>query len=155
MGVGSLGASIHPQWFHPRGFAIRLDRVTPLSRSFVLRADRALLDIERRVLTKERGWHAEWRIEYPDEGRTHGIVWMTDRDLRQAFGLLDEPDVESGDPHAGSNGRPGDTFERPGRFCRQGPYLSIPCRGTGADGDPNFSVYVTGEIRGAVRQLLE
>ncbi len=52
-------------------------------------------------------------------------------------------------------GRYGGNSAVQSKFIRWGNFLNIPCPGTGHDGDPNVSIYVTDEIREAVRKLLE
>lgn len=97
------------------------------------------------------GWrvHHAGGLEMPHTG---GKIECSAGELRCIFGLDDNINDESG---LWFIGRYGGTVAVQGKFLRWGPYLNIPGPGTGRNGDPNISVYVSNEIKQAVQSMLE
>ena len=92
-----------------------------------------------------------WNVTHVD-GYTSGSVNMNRDDVARAFGIV------NGMGDGGGALRAPDGKEihaaAQGLYFRRSRYLNIPHPGTGRQGDPNISVYVTDEIRKAVFELI-
>lgn len=95
------------------------------------------------VITKSSsGYIVEWGIGHttktPIKEIMHARSWFGDDDLAEAFGLNREYVFS--------------IFI--GKFVRRGNFLNVSCPGSGDDGDPNISIYLTSEIKRAISRLL-
>lgn len=99
-------------------------------------------------------WHVAWHIFHGRADSENDFVvgqfFMTSQELRAAFGLF----AESFENDRFVLDRFGGDIACEGKFIRQEPYLNIPCPGTGLEGDPNISVFVSDGIKEAVARLL-
>ena len=152
-----------PKWFHPHGMKMDLGG-TPIYHTLggddVLIGSRrggrpsptvAQLQI-RHSVTRGRLYKVSWRIMFTRGENAWGDLLLSGDELRQAFGILS------------SNSPIGDITEMkerydaessiPGHFIRKGKFLNIPMPGTGMDGDPNISIFITEEMQEAIRNLL-
>lgn len=141
-----------PQWWHPRGREMTVAVLQPLDARKLRLAGSAQhwtwLEIGPGHLAGTR--RVSWRVRHTTEDHAAGVVEVLESDLRRAFGL---------DGSWNSDADPLIFIYRadlaaPGKYIRLGPYLNIPCPGTGRNGDPNISILVTPEIQEAVRLFL-
>jgi len=141
-----------PPWFHKKGLEMRL-----FSRSksqVVISGSEARTTITKADTLHERtvGWFIDWEMvqQYPYGIGVSGRRHFSDEELAAAFGLSD------------SEGKSGQSLRHKyllqsveeGKYGRTGNYLNIPSPGTGCNGDPNISVYITEEIRKAIAAIL-
>lgn len=97
----------------------------------------------------------EWKVKYSYTTSAKGRIEVDDQMLSVMFGLTDhlESDLRKTmsqwllDLYGG-------TVAYQGHFIRYNDFLSIPCPGTGHDGDPNVSIEIDDRIREGVKQLL-
>lgn len=135
-----------PSWWHSHGDKMSVRSFAPKIH-LVIAGSAATLTIKRAPPEVGDGmWHVSWRVvQFAPEPFTEE-VWgrriFTGEELLLAFG------------RPNSDGPSSLHEERQGKFIRLGNFLNIPCPGTGHDGDPNVSVYLTDEIRAAVSGLL-
>ena len=138
-----------PDWSHIKGSDMQL-------RFIELRTGFAQIDNSREarllINKKDNGWTVRWRVDQIG-GHSSGEVFMSDKELSQAFGLEDIGDPPPSLNHAMISKYNG-TVAQAGRFLRRDKYLNIPCPGTGNDGDPNISIDLNEAITGAVQELL-
>lgn len=112
----------------------------------------AILRIAR--VAKRPKYVIDWRVAHDggiDCPHTGGRIETNPVELARMFRLSDE---RGDDTDEWLTQRYGGTVGVQGKFLRSGRYLNIPCPGTGHDGDPNISVFVTDEIRDAVGAML-
>jgi hypothetical protein len=81
-------------------------------------------------------------------GQIEGNIKMSRAEVRVAFGLAAQTEDRTFAKKFNADAA------SPGRFIRRGSYLNLPMPGTGVDGDPNISVYISPEIRLAIQALL-
>lgn len=117
-----------------------------------------MLVISRTKNNNIYNWRVEWKkrkwVNQKDDSRdihgprveneVFGTVFLTDGDLRDAFALGKNSETTSDIMYA-----------TPCVFARVKRFLNIPCTGTGMDGDPNMSLYISGNVQRAVRQLMK
>ncbi|MBL7022215.1 hypothetical protein ISR92_02785 [Patescibacteria group bacterium] len=96
-------------------------------------------------------WFVRWKINQFVVMEVTGQRLFSDQDLKAAFGLSDV----SGEHGEWIISRFGADVAEQTKYIRWKEYLNIPCPGTGGDGDPNVSVYLSEEIKWAVKNLLE
>src|SRR5688572_19643216 len=137
-----------PQWWNTHGFKMALVPDPHRADQLVLKTNVASL-----VITHLNGdkWLLEWNI-VSDVGQTGGCVTCTTATLRAAFRLGSVVTNEELDLFKKLK-KLRLTRATSGIFIRKGPFLSIPSQGTGMDGDPNLSVFVSDEIRDAMALL--
>lgn len=136
-----------PPWFHHHGDKMTVEKLDVGIKLLVITASAAGIKITRWGKSYSDGWIVEWWIRH-GVGKVKGQTWMAAADLRSAFGLE-------------NNSRFSDWLlarfdgdcAGQGEYIRYGNYLNIPCPGTGSDGDPNVSVFLTKEIKEAVQKL--
>ncbi len=140
----------NPIWFHHHG--IKFSVSASENDELVLDASAAHVHIKRYKRDDYRGWSVSWQVRYSRSERTEGTVVINDAAFASAFDLVAPKD----------NMRDGWLIERyggdaayQGCFIRWGRFLNIPCPGTGHDGDPNVSIYISDDILIAVRALLQ
>jgi hypothetical protein len=140
-----------PAWWHPHGFKMGLQEINPR-----VNANHAFLRIGTGVAQVEvaaddggrtMSFSVHWTLIH-SRGRVSGTVYMLGDILTAAFGLTDvtSPDSESFVAKYKA------TAGAHGIFLRRGNYLSLPCPGTGSDGDPNVSLYLSPEIKAAIEK---
>lgn len=95
-------------------------------------------------------WVISWRISEGGTEFSSGARIFSGTELAAAFDLNDW----TGDYRSFLFDKHGAHAAMQGKFIRIGKYLNIPGPGTGHDGDPNISIFVSPAIQGAVRELL-
>ena len=136
-----------PRWFHPSGKNMRLGGYhicDLILREYILIGDRHNRQIQ--LWPIRQGFKLIWLINETRSPRHfRGEIVLDNDQLQLAFGLC----------RTVSNGYNGHWDRKvQGLFIGRGPYLNFPGPGTGEDGDPNISVFVTEEIQDAVRKLV-
>lgn len=140
-----------PKWFHHHGFKLSLGGEPIIQATFgnevVVNSNVAHLQIGPSMT---RGiYQVLWCIAFSSNESVQGKICLTRNELKGAFLLLDSGEksvfAELFDADAGVQGH----------YIRKGKWLNIPAPGNGFDGDPNISVFVSDEIKEAVRKLIE
>ncbi len=153
-----------PEWFNPHGFKMEIGG-TPIyqviannllligSKQHQRDSSPTIAQLEIRAATPQGGFKVAWRITFTVGGEcVQGDVHFSRDELRQAFGLL-QPNSLVGEV-ALLNKRFNADRMVPGHFIRKGKFLNVPMPGTGIDGDPNISIFITNEMQAAVRELI-
>lgn len=130
--TNKVAATISPMWFIDGGRKLKHDPQEP-PQQFVLRSKFAEIIV---YPDKEAGWDIRYNVEHADGGTSSGRVFMSSKELRQAFGF-------EGGPDATVNGK----------FIRSGLYVNIPCQGTGFEGDPNISLMLDEPLKAALKKF--
>jgi hypothetical protein len=99
------------------------------------------------VFGSQKEWAVDWEITEPN-GKVVGSTIFSNTDLALAF------DIISGFNHEELAKRYDAESASQGRYIRWKRYLNIPCPGTGLDGDPNISIWLSEPIKNAVKELL-
>ena len=88
----------------------------------------------------DSGWFLKYHSRLSESSSISGTMILSGDELRQAFAVskADSLSYEA---------------EVPGFFVRKDNFLNIPARGTGKNTDPNVSVFLTPELKDAVRAL--
>jgi hypothetical protein len=137
-----------PDWFHHHGLkmGIKGKPLCPgLQEEVVIGTNVAELKIRPGVILGE--YRLSWKI-ITDSGSVEGEIALTKGSLANAFALL----------YPGKILKEEVTHEEvrvQGTFVRRGRFLNIPMPGTGLDGDPNVSIFITKEIQQFVSELLK
>lgn len=141
----------HPIWWHHHGTKLRVKNLDLDKKKLVFGASAAELIIEPLPEDKIDNWIIRYAVHQFAGFGSRGEVFMTTAELRTAFGLANDPASPSSEWLVS---RYGADSARQRHFIRWKDFLNIPCPGTGNDGDPNISVYLSEEIKEAVRKLL-
>lgn len=143
-----------PKWWNSHGFKLR---VIEVGEDFVKigSPNPGVVDllIRKGKVPKEAEvvFFVDYSIRYAKYESVSASHIMQREVLMAAFGL------------AGSTGWPdeqymirdyGITTGNVGRFVRYKDYLNIPAIGTGYDGNPNLSIFLSEQIKEAVRKLI-
>jgi len=127
---------------------MQVDRIDKKARILIISSDVVRVEITRRP---HEGCYIAWEIWHNPHERVAGNVILMPHEMRAAFGLSDKPGKYGGELIRRYGA---DSAER-GKYIRRGSSLNIPCPGTGDDGDPNVSIFLSDEIRDAVRKFLK
>lgn len=153
----------HPNWWHARGLKMRfIPEESNLIDKVVIRGSAAELKItyagtiRRHIdlsIPEQHEWNIDWTVRQcnPTQEKTNGRVRFDKETILAAFGS----DLSTPEWSAWLIDRFGGTCAEQGKFIRYQNFLNIPCPGTGSDGDPNISIDLDDEIRGAVLSLLD
>ncbi|MDO8638947.1 MAG: hypothetical protein Q7R43_05200 [Candidatus Daviesbacteria bacterium] len=139
----------HPDWWHCHGMKMQTDKDS--SRDWVIIKNRvAKLEIFQAVSTQPI-WPLKWQIiQCSLQEEVMGKIRMDTHTLKSAF------DFENITPR-GSRWlieKYGGGAAEQGAFIRWGNFLNIPGPGTGHDGDPNISIFLTDVIRNSIFNLI-
>jgi len=131
-----------PDWWNENGFRMRIHTWSPGKRELYLATPFTEFAKLRITSLRDAGsyFRLTWSINQVVGENTSGEFDLSRDDLEEMFALGECEDRD--DP----------VHEH---YEREYGYLNIPKRGTGKDGDPNLSVFVSNEIRQAVSDLLE
>lgn len=133
-----------PSWFHQSGHSMQLGGFqirNPMGRDTVLLCSK---ESQLQILPIGQAFHVFWETR----GRCRhlqGELIMDSEQIQLAFGLCSS---------LSQNGNGKYDRKKMGLFIGEGPHLNIPCAGTGEDGDPNISIFLTEEIKNAVKRLV-
>lgn len=131
-----------PFWWNKNGQKMKVAEEVPGSLYLIIAGSKA------QVLVSQESplWYVVWDITHSLQEGVKGRVVLNTDELLMAFGLcrtghkialsLDWEAVVST------------------RFIRSGNYLNIPGPGTGHDGDPNVSIFLSEKIKDAVVNLV-
>ncbi|MFC1594812.1 hypothetical protein ACFL3E_00080 [Patescibacteria group bacterium] len=142
-----------PVWFHKKGLEMQLSHCSPEERLVIISSSTANLTIKNR--DKSGTWIIMYTIKHgPGFSREHYTRYhliFNDDELLRAFvkPSEEEPNLEIGDETILVC-----TAATAGKFARVDRHLNITCPGTGLNGDPNLSIFVTDEIHYAIIDLL-
>lgn len=146
----------YPHWFHPYGSLMRVKahhtRGYSISLADPHKRVEVLIKKASTINPVAEGWQIKWKIRHGTElfvEADHGTRHFSDFALEAAFGLVNY--TGAGEEHFAK--RYDADCAIPGMFIRKGNFLNIPGPGTGKDGDPNVSVYLTDEVKDAIRDL--
>lgn len=147
MNHGVMGS--RDSWYQDKGSKMEVYEIDLHKRTLQIRSNGALLGISH-VDYGEEEWLLGWfilhqvRCKHKEPDKSSGVRVITSTQLADAFGLGNhEPEDWTGIQVA-----------EQGIFIRHENYLNIPCAGTGRQWDPNISIYISDEIREAVRRIL-
>ncbi|MEK6897657.1 MAG: hypothetical protein AABW93_03950, partial [Nanoarchaeota archaeon] len=134
------GGIAGPIWWHHHGTKVIVKSRVSEDKTLILGSRNAAVVEISKCMGRE-GWHVSWGIKFGTEEKVQGTVWMSTKNLRCAFGLLDEEDYDDSRatylPWRNTNiERYGGTCFCQGQFIRYEDFLNIPGPGTGNDGDP-------------------
>ena len=136
-----------PKWWSGKGDKMEVGSLILSTSSLLIRnGEVAELRIEHSADSTH--WKVSWKILH-GTGEVTGWTRMSTGELEVAFRVTENVP-------AGMNDFPGHMSHASiqGGFIRFGNYLNIPHPATGSQGDPNISVFISDEIRGAVEKLL-
>jgi len=131
---------------------MKLVSFSQISSRLTIEGLKAQLQIMR-LATHESGWRVDWKIQHPpNEYQAHvvGRVLLNSKELSAAFDLSDGPNYFKRDLHGGYKAESG----KPGKYIRWKNYLNIPDPGTGFNGSPSISIYITKEMQSSVSKLI-
>jgi hypothetical protein len=136
-----------PRWWHRHGHEVKLKDFIPRYKEMIIEGPSTWVRISQRRDPKHL-WKVEWQIHHSPLTWAGGYTHFSIHALRFAFGVIetidtDNPFYDSHSAHAGQIGE----------FIRIGSFLNIPGPGTGYDGDPNVSIWITEHMRQAARTL--
>ena len=139
-----------PRWWVNHGHKMEVAEGGPKENELVLING----EVARLVITRSKSgpqrYELAWNVHHAC-GHTEGHVRLDSGDLLLAFGLIDgKRPGHSVFPHAPET----PDADAEGAYFRRGNYLNIPHPGTGLQGDPNISVFLTSEIKRAVKELI-
>lgn len=137
-----------PLWYIGKGMKFS-GKYSPKEKSLVLEASAATATISR--AENNRGYLVDYVIRHSKEASSSGIVWMSDKDIRSAFGFSDDYDEIFGQELID---RFGGDAARQGCYIRYKKFLNIPCPGTGHNGDPNVSIFLSDDLKREVEFFL-
>lgn len=136
-----------PKWWNEHG--MKMQAMPQDGNNLTIKNNVAKLMISR---LEPMFYQVLWQIifgntEYGPE-IINGQIFMTSHGLAAAFGLAHVgcPSWLFKDYGADAGGQ--------GQFVRRGQFLNIPGPGTGNDGDPNISIFISDDIKQAIDTLL-
>jgi hypothetical protein len=135
-----------PDWWHKHGYRMKVGiSDCSIGRITVLNSAASLNVVKRGQI-----YCVNWKIFYSESEETEGKVNMSVEELMAAFCARDVIFSNS----KWLVDRYGATAACQGSFIRFGPYLNIPCPGTGCDGDPNISILIDCSIKKSIRDFV-
>ena len=140
-----------PIWHHHHSSKLSPGEIlrSLLNKSVKIEASAATLIIASRW--PNIGWTIEYKIEFSSNSFVMGKIILTGPQLEVAFGISNSYDNQVGqwllDLYGGE-------VACQGKFIRHQSFLNIPGPGTGHDGDPNISIFLSEEIKSTIRKLL-
>ncbi len=145
-----------PSWFNSHGMKMETQKPGPFNggQCDLIIGNGVVAFVRISRVDKRPKYLVDWRVIHSgglDTPYTGGRIEIDRTELVQMFRISDE---HTEDTDQWLIERYGGTVATQGKFLRSGKYLNIPCPGTGHDGDPNISVFVTDEIRNAVTFML-
>ncbi|MFA5134799.1 MAG: hypothetical protein WC505_03310 [Patescibacteria group bacterium] len=155
---GSKNGAHELSWFNERGRNMIPNlNLQSCTMSFHSPNNFSMLIISRVQSHGDYHWRIEWKMrkwqnDYPENNQSGssmqseviGTVYLTDDDFKDAFALKKNFGAASNVYVA-----------CPCVYVRYRRYLNIPCIGTGMDGDPNISLYISVKVQRAIRQLYQ
>ena len=138
----------HPVWWHMRGYKIRLTAANFHIKFVEFSASATKLTIAKHP-TDNHSWIIAWHITHSPYAFADGQIGLSTAQLRSAFGIGSRPSYD--DEEFRQLFLYDDAY--PGHFIRYADYLNFPCPGTGHDGDPNISIYITGDMKDVIDDL--
>ncbi len=147
-----LGVVGQPEWHHHHSG--KMSVVEERNNFLAISGSAAFVEImlSPHITSELFKWTVRWKVvQIAEIEEVSGQRFFSDGDLKSAFGIS-EASGEHGDWIISRFGA--DVAEQ-SKYIRWKEYLNIPGPGTGHDGDPNVSVYLSKEIQWAVRNLLE
>lgn len=141
-----------PNWWHHHGTKMHLQEVQN-RRLLIISGSVAKIIISPATdaALPENTWLLKWEVHHSRKEGVQGCVLFSTKNLRAAFSI---PPTEPEPGHKWLYDQYGATSAIQGKYIRQGAHLTIPCPGTGHDGDPNISLELNDEICGAVTKLM-
>lgn len=139
-----------PEWHHHHGAKMRV-RSTSVADPpvwVIMASEVAHLLVQRKEGFP--GWSIAWNIRHAD-GNAQGVVSVNNDELAALFGL-ETPETEETSRWLVM--RYGADWAKQGLGIRYRDWLTLPCPGTGHDGDPNISIDLDDEVRTAIGTLL-
>jgi hypothetical protein len=152
-----MNVPMPPKWFNAHGFKMALQQdklplVLSLDHKILMIGSKtASLQIDRNLRGIYRVyWHISFCTGIINTHYVEGQIEIDQATIKDAFA------VSTSDTHATTFAKEHDAdIAIPGSYIRKGQFLNVPMPGTGSDGDPNISVFVSDEIKAAVRELIE
>lgn len=139
-----------PDWWHYHGYDMVLEELSPDKEYLKISSNSAQLLIKRHFNNKD--WYVDRQLIHRQSyQRFEGSIVMNDDQIRAAFGLDDTYSETSEELIRLYGG----TVAVQGLFIRYRDFLNIPNPGAGNDGDQNISIKLDGQIKGAVKQILD
>ncbi len=138
--------SHQPHWWHHAGREMQVEHKPPSKEEKWLlpgvHITSSLATVMICPVDGKRPWKL-WEVDYKitfgtGQGKVNGRILLPPHELRSAFGLPGTSDRSQGLT-----------------YIRWGPFLNVPCQGTGQGNDPNLSILVSEEMRVAIKKLLE
>jgi len=129
-----------PDWFNAHGFRVYLGGnpiYHPTYENEVLAGSKTS-QIQIRPSLEKGKYKVLWLLIFSEKDFVHGEITLPAHEVRDAFCVCQNI-LES---------------KVQGHYIRRGRFLNIPMSGTGADGDPNISIFVSDEIREAATRLV-
>jgi hypothetical protein len=141
-----------PKWFNQHGLKMilgeREDSICAVIHEAEVVICSRVAKLQIRPCIKTWIYQVLWHITFSPNEFVRGEIRMHSSELWDAFDL-------SKNPQSILASEPDTDAAVQGRYIRVGRFLNIPTLGSGVDGDPNISVYISDEIQDAVRKLLK
>lgn len=149
-----------PSWFHDYGKLV-YPTFNPAFAGDRLRLTTRSTHITIRKSSRSGLWQVKWtiyrknphKLKEAEKDKVEGTVTLKTQELYLAFdSLLSEFENGGSDPEFTL--RHSLTAGIQGKYARTGPFLNIPCMGTGKEGDPNASILISARISSALMSFL-
>ena len=146
------GLPFMPSWYHHHGLKMKVLGLPMKRESLSITNHAALVVIEQirdAQANRDICWRIIWQINHSssDDEAVTGYLEFTNEDLSIAFDLTEQAENLN-------QGNEDGCFTKQGKYFRFKNFLNIPCPGTGDNGDPNISIYLSKEIKDAIRQFI-
>lgn len=149
-----------PAWFHDYGKLV-YPTFNPLFAGDRLRLTTRSTHVTIRKSSRPGLWQVTWtiyrqnpyKLKEAEKDKVEGIVTLTKQELYLAFDSL-LGNFGTGGSNPEFTEQHGLTAGIQGKYARKGPYLNIPCMGTGKEGDPNASVLISRKVSDALMAFL-
>ena len=137
-----------PTWWNTHGFQMGVRELDTKRHKLVIKGTAASLTISP---SEYGNWYLDWEIKHSIETQVNGRIQLDKEGIEAAFRLSNSKGRWGGVDLAKRFGA--DSAEY-GHYIRKEEYLNIPGPGIGFIGDPNISIHLDEDVKGAVADLL-
>jgi len=143
-----------PNWHHHHSSKMTPGKIlrSMVSRSVKIEGSAAILIIASRW--PESGWTIEYQVNFSGDSFVTGKIILTEQQFEVAFGISNLYESYKNELSQWLLDSYGGEVACQGKFIRHKSFLNIPGPGTGHDGDPNISIFLSEEIRTTIKKLL-
>ena len=145
-----------PEWFHHHGIKMKMKFFSFELSTIIIDSSAAKVNIEKSssMYPDTNMWIVDWAVVQcrPLNEGVSGRVCFSRENLATAF-MISRDLTDIGSQWMIERFEADSASQ--GKYIRRKNFLNIPCPGTGHDGDPNVSIFVSEEMKRAVFQLLK